>query len=145
MALAGAAFSVVAAGCSNQGEGEYCDIDAGTVGGDCADGLECVAAPGLSGTPNNSRCCPVAGGAAPTTAACTMNSLTIDGSTEAGAIDDDASGAAPDATAASDAADAGADVAPDAPVESGSPESGSPESGVPESGGDASPSDAARE
>ncbi len=116
---------VMASACSNQGEGDFCDPNNGN--NDCDTGLECVAAPGLSGgTVNRNRCCPIAP-AQPTTSACSLNTSTV---IEAGTEVPDAfasgvpeAGAAveagpPDATVAADAGttplpDAGADTSPE--------------------------------
>jgi hypothetical protein len=104
--LAGVLFALLAPGCSNQGEGEFCDVNAGAIGGDCADGLECVSAPGLSASPGPSpyRCCPVPGGATPTTSECSNNPVGVDASTEVPEASDDG------ATTGSDAADAASAV-----------------------------------
>jgi hypothetical protein len=56
-AAALAAFGVVTA-CSNQGEGEVCDIAVGS--SDCQDGLTCIRSPdmNIAGSPHPYRCCP---------------------------------------------------------------------------------------
>jgi len=57
--LASLGALVAASACSNQGEGEYCDPNAGNNGNDdCQDGLVCKTAPGVVGV-NASRCCPL--------------------------------------------------------------------------------------
>jgi hypothetical protein len=119
--LAAAVFAVAAAGCSNQGEGDFCDPDAGITGGDCADGLQCVNAPGLPSSTtavSRSRCCPITG--TPTTAVCSANSGAIGSPTES-----------PDAAVVS------SDAMVDAPDESSVAESGAAEASVPESDGSA--------
>jgi hypothetical protein len=112
--FAGVALATLAVGCSNQGEGEFCDINAGVIGGDCADGLQCGPAPGLQAMAgaNTDRCCPGAPGVA-TVPACMQSASAIDASTEGpdGSIDG-ASEAAP--------VEAG-----EASVEASTPEAGS--------------------
>jgi hypothetical protein len=106
--------ATAAVGCSNQGEGEFCDINAGVIGGDCADGLQCGPAPGLQAMAgaNVDRCCPGAPGVA-TVAACMQSASAIDASTEGpdGSID---------ATSEAAPVEAG-----EASVEASTPEAGS--------------------
>ena len=102
--------------CSNQGEGEFCDSNNGN--NDCQGGLECVPAPGLSGTlTNRDRCCPILP-AQPTTSACSLNTTTvIDASTE---VPDAAVSPGPDAEAGNPSeasADAAGDVVLDSPAD----------------------------
>jgi hypothetical protein len=99
--FAGVAALTATVACSNQGEGEFCDINAGVLGGDCQDGLQCVAAPGLQATPNGdrNRCCPVAGGV-PTTAVCMANAIALDSGTE---VIDASEEASPEAAPAKEA------------------------------------------
>jgi hypothetical protein len=89
--------AATAAGCSNQGEGDFCDIAAGITGGDCQDGLQCVSLPGQG--VNTDRCCPIPPGVA-TTVACMMNPTAIDASTEG---PDGAGNTTPDAAPATEA------------------------------------------
>ena len=112
--FAGVAALLAAIACSNQGEGEFCDINAGVPGGDCQDGFQCVAAPGLETTSGGSRdrCCPVAGGV-PTTTVCMANAVQFDGSTEV--IDASSPDAAP-ATEAGSSLEASADATTQADV-----------------------------
>jgi hypothetical protein len=78
--LALVASMTAAVACSNQGEGDFCDSNNGN--NDCQDGLECVPAPGVTGSVNRDRCCPVLP-AQPTTAACSLSTTTvIDAATE---------------------------------------------------------------
>jgi hypothetical protein len=57
--LASLGALVAASACSSQGEGEFCDPNAGNNGSDdCQDGLVCKTAPGVVGV-NASRCCPM--------------------------------------------------------------------------------------
>jgi hypothetical protein len=78
LAFVGAATASVA--CSNQGEGEFCDPNNGN--NDCQDGLECIAAPGVTSAVNRDRCCPIPP-AQPTTTACSLSTTTvIDAATE---------------------------------------------------------------
>ena len=144
-ALAPLAFAFVAAltaavACSNQGEGEFCDLN--NVNNDCQSGLECVPAPGLSDAlTSRYRCCPIPP-ATPTTSACALNTNTvIDASTE---VPDAPVGPGPDAEAGS-ASEAGpAEAAADAPSADAPSDAKSdaipttPEAG-PEGGADASP------
>jgi hypothetical protein len=59
LSLALLAIIVLGGACNNQGEGDVCDINAGNSGdNDCQNGLDCVSAPGASGSPNPYRCCP---------------------------------------------------------------------------------------
>jgi hypothetical protein len=110
LALVGA---VLASACSNQGEGEFCTIANGN--NDCQDGLECMAAPGVTASVNKNRCCPIPPGQ-PTTSACALNTSTvIDASTE---IPDAIPGSTPDAEAGS-SSEASAPASPDATVDAG--------------------------
>jgi hypothetical protein len=85
--------------CSDQGEGEYCSMDNGVTGGDCQNGLECVAAPGVgAGVADPHRCCPVDLSQA-TTAVCMASTVQLDASNEIG-------DAFPQAASAGDAGDA---------------------------------------
>jgi hypothetical protein len=94
---AGVVALIAAVGCSNQGEGDFCDITAGVTGGDCQDGLECVSVPGQG--VNTDRCCP-GDRALATTATCSENTTAIDASTEGS----DASGSTmPEAAPATEA------------------------------------------
>jgi hypothetical protein len=142
---AGAVALITAVGCSDQGEGDFCDITAGVTGGDCQDGLECVSVPGQG--VNTDRCCPGDRSLA-TTAACSENTTAIDASTEG---PDASGGTSPDAAPATEAgseastdaaarADGGAsDGAVDAGASDGALESG------PDGGASADASDAAHE
>jgi hypothetical protein len=108
LAFVGAVLASVA--CSNQGEGEFCTMANGN--NDCQDGLECLAAPGVTGSAsvNKNRCCPIPP-AQPTTSACALNTSTmIDASTE---IPDVISNLGSDAEAGS-APEASAPPTPDA-------------------------------
>src|ERR1700722_1622243 len=61
--------------CSNQGEGEFCDLSNGS--NDCQSGLQCIPAPGLSGDlTSRDRCCPIPP-AQPTTSACELNTTAV--------------------------------------------------------------------
>jgi hypothetical protein len=85
--------------CSNQGEGEYCSMDNGVTGGDCQNGLECIAAPGVgAGVADPHRCCPVDLSQA-TTAVCMESAVQLDASNEIG-------DAFPEAASGGDAGDA---------------------------------------
>jgi len=91
----------LAVGCSNQGEGEVCDVNAGNAGNDdCQSGLVCT--PGIVPGERSGRCCPAPPLVA-TTTVCAVNHL----------AGNDASPAVPP-----DAGEGGADVGPiDAPME----------------------------
>ena len=128
LAFVGALVASVA--CSNQGEGEFCTMANGN--NDCQDGLECMAAPGVTGSVNDNRCCPIPP-AQPTTAACSRNMGTvIDASTEipdvisdVGSADVADVGSADVGSADAGSADVGsADVGSDA--EAGSAEASAP-------------------
>jgi hypothetical protein len=72
------AAALAFAACSNQGEGQICDRNAGNGGNDdCENGLVCVASP----NPNihGFRCCPASG--ASTTVECSQPGQTLDAST----------------------------------------------------------------
>ncbi len=104
LAFVGAVTASVA--CSNQGEGEFCNSNNGN--NDCQDGLECIAAPGVSATVNRDRCCPTPP-AQPTTVECSLPTTTlIDAATEVPDVivlsgPDAEAGSAPEASAAPDA------------------------------------------
>jgi hypothetical protein len=123
LAFVGALVASVA--CSSQGEGEFCTMANGN--NDCQDGLECMAAPGVTGSANDDRCCPIPP-AQPTTAACTRNTGTvIDASTEIPDVISDVGSADVSDVGSADvgSADVGsADVGSDA--EAGSAEASAP-------------------
>jgi hypothetical protein len=112
--LAAIAALALSAGCSNQGEGEFCDRLNGNT--DCQDGLVCGTAPGIAaGSGNTDRCCPVAP-AQPTTAACSASSTTIEAGTDTPDASTDAgSGANADGEAGA-VAEASTDAATEAAV-----------------------------
>ncbi len=131
--LALVASMTAAIACSNQGEGEYCDTNNGN--NDCQDGLACVPAPGVTGTVNRDRCCPVLP-AQPTTAACSLSTTTvIDAATET--FDGSLATPGVEAGAASEAgaADGASDVVS---IDSAGDVVATPDAGV-EGGADASP------
>ncbi len=132
--------AVIASACSNQGEGDFCDANNGN--NDCETGLQCMAAPGLSGgLVNRDRCCPIPPAQA-TTSACALNTSNIlDGSMEvpdafALGVPDAAAGAetgAPEAGAAeAGAAETGVPDATVAPVEGGAVPDAAGADGTPE-------------
>jgi hypothetical protein len=112
LALAAVATLFVALACSNQGEGEVCDINNGN--NDCQSNLVCARAPGVNeqSTPNVFRCCPPEG--QPGTVPACQVPLGFD----AGMVPPDAEGeveAGPDATVP----DAGPEAASEASTDAG--------------------------
>jgi hypothetical protein len=94
LALLGVVTSFTA--CSNQGEGEFCDMNNGS--DDCQSGLVCEKAPGITAAVNPTRCCPIPP-AQPTTSACSLpTTTTLDASTE---VPDVIPGIGPDVEAGS--------------------------------------------
>jgi hypothetical protein len=108
-----ASFAALVA-CSNQGEGEYCDLSNGN--NDCQSGLECIPAPGLSGDlTSRNRCCPIPPAQA-TTSACELNTTTVlDASAAIGDTGTPPEASVADAVGDVVAADAPADVVAPAP------------------------------
>jgi hypothetical protein len=106
--------AVAFAACSNEGEGQPCDPNAGNSGNDdCQSPLVCTT--GLSNA-DGARCCPQ-NRATATTPECSLSSSTFD-----------ASPAPPDTATADEASVS--EAATDAPAESAVAESGAAESGV---------------
>ncbi len=117
--------------CSNQGEGEICDPNAGNGGNDdCQTGLMCTQ---IQGVDKGFRCCPGDRLNQATTAVCSISgsssalgdasSTAPDGTSpaEAGADAAEASAPAADAGDASNATDAGEAAAPGDAADAGSP------------------------
>ena len=133
----GVAALLATIACSNQGEGDYCDLQNGN--NDCQSGLTCIAAPGLAGMATPTRCCPTPP-ALPTKAACMgstadsgtpneVGNVPVEAGPEAGVdaeadvIESEAS--SPDATvseAGPSQSDAEAGAAPAADASDGAPE-----------------------
>jgi hypothetical protein len=121
---------LVASACSSQGEGDFCSLDNGASGGDCASGLTCQPAPGIPGNiaiVSKFRCCP-ADLTQATTEVCTVTSGNV---IDAGlpvppafmlGVPDAEAGTAPETGSADTGSEAGAgasDATVDAPHEAG--------------------------
>jgi hypothetical protein len=118
---------VFATACSNQGEGEICDIDAGDAGDDdCQSGLVCTSLSGVVGP----RCCPSDLNQAKT-AVCAINhqAVTANPAPPDGAAE--ATEASPGDGAMAGPSDATPDATPDAPADA-------PGASIPDAAGEAS-------
>jgi hypothetical protein len=119
-----AVLSIAACGmigaCSNQSEGEPCNVNSD----DCSNNLQCIQTPSNNGY----RCCPVPP-ATPTTVICALNNSNVVGNnptpTEGGTADAEAGAASPDAagTEASPADEGAPESSTEAAIDSGSPDS----------------------
>jgi hypothetical protein len=132
--FAGVAALIASIACSNQGEGDYCDLLNGD--NDCQSGLICTTPPGLAGMPGtNTRCCPPSAAQA-TKAVCMgaandsgppteVGDVFVEASPDASVADGPSSdGPAPEASTEAGPSEAGADAgpAPSADASDGAPE-----------------------